>query len=196
MESKPLTREEAKRLIQQPSKRAPTGIRNAALLGLMYRCALRTAEALNLLPSDVDATSGHVRVRSGKNGEGRTAVIDTGALALVARWMDKRASLPVNGTDPLFVTLKGRRLNSRYVRAMVARIGRKVGITSPDNPEKRCHPHALRHAHATELSREGVRLDAIRDQLGHKNIATTSAYIAKLAPKELSDAIGDRSDWL
>ena len=194
LESIPLTSDEAKRLIQQPSKRAKTGIRNAALLAVLYRSGLRTSEALALLPADVDAENGLLRIRRGKGGKGRTVVVDTGALALVARWIDKRAALPVNGKSKLFVTLKGRPLNSRYVRAMVARLGRKAGITSDDNPEKRCHPHALRHSCASELSREGKPLAAIRDQLGHQNISTTSAYIARLSATELSDAIGDR-EW-
>ena len=186
--SEPLTAVEAKRLIQQPPKRAPTGIRNAAMLAILWRCGLRCSEALDLEPRDVDSDTGLVRVRCGKGGKSRVVKADSGALTLVARWLDKRADLGLNGRHKLFSTLKGKRLDARYVRELVARLGRKAGI------ERRCHPHALRHAHATELAREGKRLDVIQAQLGHANISTTSAYIAKLAPQELADALGDR-EW-
>lgn len=184
--AEPLTANEVIRLIDQCSKRAPTGVRNRALLAVMWRCGLRCSEALDLEPRDVDIATGFVRVRCGKGGKLRVVKVDTTALALVGHWLAKRDSLGLNGRHKLFPTLKGGRLDARYVRELVARLGKKAGI------ERRCHPHALRHSHASELSREGKPLALISQQLGHADLSTTSRYIAKLSPQELSDGLGDR----
>ena len=186
--AEPLTPSEVIRLIDQCSKRAATGIRNRALLALLWRCGLRCSEALDLEPRDIDANTGLVRVRKGKGGKLRVVKVDSTALALVGHWLAKRDGLGLNGRHKLFPTLQGKRLDARYVRSLVARLGRKAGI------ERRCHPHALRHSHASELSREGKPLALISQQLGHSNLSTTSRYIAKLSPQELSDGLGDR-EW-
>ncbi len=185
--AEPLAPVEVIRLIDQCSKRAPSGVRNAAMLAVMWRCGLRCSECLDLMPRDIDSDTGLVRVRNGKGGKPRVVKVDSTALALVARWLDKRTGLGLNGRHRLFCTLSGKRLDGRYVRALTARLGRKAGI------ERRCHPHALRHSHASELAREGKPVHLIQQQLGHASLATTSGYIAELSPKELSDGLGDRS---
>src|SRR5262245_12411027 len=103
-----LTSDEVRSLIRSASGRAPTGIRNRALLATMYRAGLRVAEALALYPKDVDAAAGTVRVLRGKGDRARTVALDPEAFALLERWMDKRAQLGqgdgrrLNGRQPLF----------------------------------------------------------------------------------------------
>ena len=80
------TTEQVEQLLRSFS-RAPTSVRNRALVALMWRCGLRVSEALALLPGDVDAERGVVVVRRGKGGRSRTVGIDAGALALVDAWL-------------------------------------------------------------------------------------------------------------
>ena len=168
--------DEVRALIKACSNRAPTGIRNRALLVLLYRGGLRLSEALRLYPKDLDRDAGTVTVLVGKGGKRRTIGLDPGAFAVVERWLDKRAALGINGLAPLLCTLRGQPVASAYVRGLMPRLARRVGI------EKRVHPHGLRHTHAAELAFEGVPMNAIQAQLGHSSLATTSRYLAHIAP--------------
>ncbi len=72
---------------------APTGLRNRALIALLYRAGLRINEALSLYPKDLDLTDGCIRVLNGKGGRSRTVGLDPGAAAVIARWLDARSRL-------------------------------------------------------------------------------------------------------
>jgi len=181
-----LTAAEVEDLIKAASNVAPTGIRNRALMAVLYRCGLRLAEALALKPADIDLIHGTVRVLHGKGGKARTVGIDSGALAIVQRWIDTRDSHGIRG-QILFCTLAGRPVNPRDVREVLTRYAARAGIT------KRVHPHGLRHTHAAELALEGVPVNTIQAQLGHSNLSTTSTYLAHIAPWELVDAIRGRA---
>ena len=94
--------DEMERLLRTTSLRAPTGIRNRALLVMGYRAGLRCAEALALKPKDVDFKTGAIRILEGKGRKPRTVGIDNGALAVVQRWIDKRKELGFMGRQRLF----------------------------------------------------------------------------------------------
>lgn len=183
-----LTADEISQLMQTCSNRAPTGIRNRALIVIMYRGGLRLSEALALRPKDLDAKAGSVTILHGKGGKRRTAGLDPGAIAVISRWLDKRKELGLTGRAKLFCTLSGRPLHASYVRTALHRLAKKAGI------EKRVHPHGLRHAHAAELTAEDVPLNIIQAQLGHTNAATTSRYLQHIAPKHVIDAMRAR-EW-
>lgn len=174
-----LTEAEVASLIRACSPKAPTGIRNRALISVMYRAGLRVSEALALFPKDVDADAGTVTVLHGKGDKRRIVGLDPGAFAVLARWLDRRTPLGLNGRTPIFCTLKGASLKSAYVRALLPRLAAKAGI------EKRVHPHGLRHTHAAELAREGTPLNLVQAQLGHSSLATTDRYLRHIAPEEL-----------
>jgi site-specific recombinase XerD len=89
------------------SRRAPTGIRNRALLALLFRSGLRISEALALFPKDLDAVGGLVRVLHGKGDKARTAPLPSDAAEAVDRWLDCRKRLKLTGRHPLFCTLNG-----------------------------------------------------------------------------------------
>jgi site-specific recombinase XerD len=204
----PLSEAEVRALLRQCSMRAPTGVRNRALILIMYRCGLRIAEALALRPVDVDAAVGTVRVLHGKGDKARTVGIDDGGLDAIARWLDWRRELGLrNGQctcpqkvkgDPqersltctahLFCTLKGGPMSDRYVRIMMKRIAAKAKL------DKRVHPHGLRHTHAAELVAEGVPMNVIRDQLGHSSLAVTDRYLRNVAPGAVI-AVGRARTW-
>ena len=182
-----LTSEEVRELIRSCSGRAPTGIRNRAILTVLYRSGLRIGEALALMPKDVDPAAGTLTVLHGKGDKRRIVGLDDGALAVLERWMDRRSSLGLNGRQTVFCTLNGRRLNASYIRALLPRLAQRVGI------EKRVHAHGLRHTHASELAREGVPMNVIQAQLGHSSLATTDRYIRHIAPTHVVETMRLRS---
>ncbi len=184
----PLTPDEAKALLRACSRRAPTGARNAALLAVLYRGGLRSGEALDLYPKDIDRKEGTLRILHGKGDRSRLVGLDAGAFALIERWLGKRKKLGIKRTAPLFCTLDGQPLDPSYVRHAVKRLATKAGI------EKRVHPHGLRHTHAAELAREGVPMNVIQAQLGHSSLATTSRYLAHVAPQHVVEAMQAR-EW-
>ena len=183
----PLTHLEVLALLRACSANAPTGLRNAALIVLLWRAGLRCSEALALFAKDIDAQAQTIRVLHGKGNRSRTTGIDATAFAVIARWMDTRKALGINGRAPLLCTLKGGKLNSSYVRSLLPRLAAKAGI------EKRVHAHGLRHTHAAELVHEGVPVNLIQKQLGHASLAVTSGYLDHLAPRDVVEAMKQRS---
>lgn len=186
--AEPLTADEARDLLRVCSNRAPTGIRNRALIVMLYRGGLRISEALALKPKDLNPKGGTVRVLHGKGDRARTIGLDSEAFSVVERWLDRRATLGINGRKRVFCTLKGEPLSSAYVRALLPRLARKAGI------EKRVHAHGLRHTHAAELAREGFPMNVIQAQLGHSSLATTDRYIRHIEPSQVIETMRAR-EW-
>ena len=181
-----LSDEEVGRLLRACSHRAPSGLRNRALIAVLYRAGLRINEALDLYPKDVDIASGSIRVLCGKGGRPRTVGIDPAAGAIVERWLEARSGGGLNGRHPLFCTLSGARMGDAYIRVLLPRLGRRAGI------EKRVHAHGLRHTHAAQLRVEGVDIGIISRQLGHRSIATTARYLDHIAPQQVIEAMRKR----
>jgi site-specific recombinase XerD len=185
--AEPLTPAEADALIAACSAASRTGIRNRALLTVMYRGGLRIAEVLALKVSDIDPARGTIRVLHGKGNRARTVGLDSGAMAVVQRWIDARKAAGIrNGT--LFCTLQGGKVSDKYVRALLGRLAAAVGI------EKRVHPHGFRHTHAVELVAEGVPVNVISRQLGHANSSVTARYLDHVAPADVVAAM-QRRTW-
>ncbi len=183
-----LTPDEVRALINAASNRAPTGIRNRALIAIMYRGGLRLAEALALRPKDLDVDRGSVTVLHGKGDRHRVVGLDPGAFAIVTRWLDGRAARGIGGRAPLFCTLQGNPLHQSYVRTTLPRLAKRAGI------EKRVHPHGLRHTHSFELMMEGVPVPVIQQQLGHASLATTDRYLRHIVPKDVVETM-QRREW-
>ena len=182
-----LTPDEVRALIKACSNRAPTGIRNRALLVLLYRGGLRIAEALGLHPKDLDRAAGTVTVLRGKGGQRRTVGLDPGAFAVLERWLDTRTKHGISSRTPVICTLQSRSVHSAYVRALLPRLAQRAAIA------KRVHAHGLRHTHAAELALEGKPMNLIQAQLGHASLATTSRYLAHIAPAQLIEAMRART---
>ena len=176
-----------KALLAPVPQRAATGIRNRALIVVIYRAGLRISEALALFPKDLDAQASTIRVLHGKGNHDRVVGLDTGAWAVVQLWLDRRAAAGINGRAPVFCTLKGRPVKSAYVRTLLPRLARKAGI------DKRCHAHGLRHKHAYELATEGTPIHVIQAQLGHSSVATTDRYVKHLNPAAVVKAMQSRT---
>src|SRR5262249_16507995 len=110
------------------SRRAPTGIRNRALLAVLFRSGLRISEALALLPTDIDPGGGMLRVLHGKGNKARTAPLPTDAAEAVDRWLECRKRLRLTGRHRLFCTLRGQPLWDSYARALCKRLATKAGV--------------------------------------------------------------------
>jgi site-specific recombinase XerD len=183
--AEPLSRAEANALMRACSLTSATGIRNRALIMVMYRCGLRVDEALKLRVSDIDMSTGSVRVLHGKGDQARTVALDPGAQAVVQLWGDARKSLGL-GRGLLFCTLGGTRMSPQYTGQMIRRAAAKADI------DKRVHPHGLRHTMAQELADEDTSLVDIRDALGHSSLAVTDRYLRRLAPQRVKKAMRAR----
>ena len=167
---------------------APTGIRNRALITVMYRGGLRLGEALALKPKDIDPKQGTITVLHGKGDRRRTVGMDAVAMGVVMRWVERRKALGLTGRSPLFCTLAGKPLKPSYVRTLLPRLAEKAAI------EKRVHPHGLRHTMAFELMMEGVPVPVIQRQLGHASLATTDRYLSHIAPRDVVETM-QRREW-
>lgn len=165
----------------------PTGVRNRALLVTLYRAGLRISEALSLLPKDLDAINGSIRILKGKGGKSRTVGMDPAAWEYVDHWIVHRQQRGISDRAPLFCMLDGEPLSSSYVRLLFHRLGHAAGIA------KRVHPHGLRHTHAAELRAEGIDIGIISKQLGHTSIATTARYLDHIAPVAVINVIASRT---
>ena len=178
----PLTPDEVHSLLSACSLRAPTGIRDRALLTLLYRSGLRVSEALALKPSGIDFAHHRVRVLHGKGNKATVRGFHASADAALARWLDVRKTLGLKN-GPLFCTLSGGPLSDRQVRDMLKRRAARAGI------DKRVHPHGLRHTYADELQQQGVPVSTISKLLGHSSIAVTSRYLDHLTNDQAIDAL-------
>lgn len=181
-----LTADDVRALLAACSATAPTGLRNRALLVVLYRAGLRLDEALWLTPAGVDPAGGILHV--GHRGTGRVAGIDPGALAIVEEWLKVRAGLGLPEDGPLFCTLAGGPLHPAYVRQLLPRLAAKAGIG------KRVHAQGLRHTHAVELAAEGLPVEVIQEQLGHESLASTDRYLKRIPPTDRIGAL-HRRQW-
>jgi site-specific recombinase XerD len=136
----------------------PLALRNAALIELVYSCGLRSAEAVALDLIDVDFDREHLHVR-GKGGKERVVPLGEEAASRVARWLrDGRPALARGACDALFISVRGRRLDTSVLRRLLP------------------NPHRLRHAYATHLLEGGADLRTIQELLGHASLSTTQIY--------------------
>lgn len=178
-------------LMSACSRRGSAGIRDRALIAVLWRTGLRIAEALALHPKDLETDLGAIVVLHGKKDRRRTVGVDPQTLDTIDAWRRRRHDLGIGLGKPLFCTITqpdpGRPLKASCWRETLKLLGRRAGI------EKRVHPHGLRHTHAAELALEGVPLHVIRRQLGHASLDTTVRYIDHLSPLDVIEAMRSRS---
>jgi site-specific recombinase XerD len=157
-------------LITSPDTSHPLGLRDRALLELMYAAGLRISEAMHLDVGDVNLATREVRV-SGKGGRERITLIGEHA----RRWLDVyvsvgRPALLRGSTPALFLNHRGTRLGVQSINDIVHRAATAAGLTRPVTP------HVLRHTFATHLLDGGADLRTVQDLLGHASLATTQIY--------------------
>lgn len=181
-----LSHQEVLSLLEACDSGTATGLRNRALLAILYRAGLRINEALELRPKDLDLPHGTLRVLFGKGGRDRTVGIDAGAVPLIEAWVRAREAWDVDGRCPLLCSMSGRLLRASYIRRLLPSLAGKAGIY------KKVHAHGFRHTHAAELRSEGVDIGIISKQLGHRSITTTARYLDHIAPMAVVEAVRAR----
>ncbi len=185
-----LTDLEVRALLDACPVTSASGIRNRALIAILYRTGLRISEALDLYPKDIDLERGAIRVMNGKGGKSRVVGVGRDALAILERWLDVRACCGHAASRPVFCTASGEHLTAGYVRRGLPILGRRAGIA------KRVHAHGLRHTHAAQLREEGVDIGIISKQLGHASISTTAHYLDHIAPWAVVEAMRARPRFM
>ena len=166
-----LSIEQTTRLMEQPFPEDAAGLRDHAILEVLYGCGLRVSELCGLDVRDVYIEEELVRV-FGKGSKERVVPITGCANEVVAAYLDEgRPGLvsPKRTTDALFLNVHGGRLTRQAMHGICERYGRLVGIEG-------LHPHVLRHSFATHLVEGGADLRVVQELLGHANIATTQIY--------------------
>ena len=155
------------------------GIRARALIVVLWRAGLRIQEALDLNELDLDRGRGSVLVRRGKGGRRREIGMDDWGFEQLEPWLRLRRTMPVG---PLFCVLSGTSLGRPWTppaaRTTLRRYAARAGV------RRRFAPHQLRHAHAIELAHEGIPLNVIQRQLGHRNLDVTFIYLQGIDPDE------------
>lgn len=167
-----LSQEEAARLVQAPEASEGLGLRDRALLELIYAAGLRVSEARDLNMGDVNLETREIRV-TGKGSKQRIVLIGNtarSALALYLRQARPRLALSATGGLALFLNRFGGRLSQRSIQVKVRRYAAKVGL-GPG-----IHTHTLRHSFATHLLEGGADLRVVQELLGHASPATTQVY--------------------
>ena len=166
-----LTGEEIGRLLTAPRPEAHGGLRDRAILELMYSSGVRVRELVDLDDSDLDLTNGTIRVR-GKGRRERLGIVGSHARAALQAWLGARPR-PVAQRGirrPLFVNKLGGRLSVRGVARLLEKHLAAAGLT------RRASPHTLRHSFATHLLDAGADIRSVQELLGHKSLVTTQVY--------------------
>ena len=165
-----LTIDEMFRMLDAPDISNPLGLRDRAILELLYSSGIRVGELTQLNCEDVDWELGIVKVL-GKGKKERIVPIGSKAIEALKDSLRRRGLSPGSGRGcPLFINTRGGRLTDRSVRRIVEKYGKKCGL------EKSIGPHALRHTFATHLLDAGADLRDIQELLGHVSLSTTQKY--------------------
>lgn len=166
-----LSLEEVERVLQQPDTSTLTGLRDKAMIELMYSCGLRVSELCGVRVGDLHMGEGSLRCL-GKGNKERIIPVGRRALQTVqAYYANARPQLLRGGSSPyLFVNQRGGKIARVSYWKILAQYGRMAGI------RKHVKPHMLRHSFATHLLDGGADLRAVQIMLGHADISTTQIY--------------------
>ena len=167
---KTLTEREVEALLQTPDCGKPLGLRDRAMLELMYAAGLRVSEIVLLQRDRVDIPEGILRV-TGKGNRERLVPFGRSAGKWLSRYLaEVRPALDRRGSEHLFLTPRGGPMTRQRFWQLIEAYGRRAGIRS------RLTPHRLRHSFATHLLEHGADLRALQMMLGHADISTTQIY--------------------
>jgi integrase/recombinase XerC len=165
-----LTKENLLAVIQSADDETPQGLRNRAILELMYAAGLRLSEVVGLDLKQVDLAERTLLVR-GKGNKERMVLIGEPAEKALRRYLaEARPQLEGDGSSALFLNRDGGRLSGRSVQQIVRRHALRAGL------DVRVYPHLLRHSFATHLLDGGAELRVVQELLGHASASTTQIY--------------------
>jgi len=165
------TFEEINRILKEPNLKNYHGVRDRAILELMYATGLRVSEASFLKISDMNLELGFIKCK-GKGSKERLVPLGKVAEGFLQKYIAEARPkfLGKSISQYLFLAQGGRRLSRQSIWKMIKKIVRLVGI------RKRASPHTLRHSFATHLLERGADLRSVQEMLGHSSIITTQIY--------------------
>lgn len=167
-----ITVQQADALLSQPFREGPLGLRDRAILEVLYGCGLRVSELTGLDLSDLFLEEGILRVM-GKGSRERAVPVGGMAQEALTAYLEagrpKLAKSIARPTPAVFLNARGGRISRQSVHSMVRDAGRSIGVDD-------LHPHTLRHSFATHMLEGGADLRAIQEILGHADISTTQVY--------------------
>lgn len=158
-------------VLDHPDRSTPEGVRDAAILELLYSTGMRLSELLALRPADLRMNDRTLKV-TGKGSKQRIVPFGKKARSAVQAWLRVRDTFVVPGRDPgtLFLSVRGKVMSPKSVNVLV---NRHIGAVSELQKKS---PHVLRHTFATHLVNRGADLQAVRELLGHESLSTTQIY--------------------
>ncbi|MGE7695015.1 site-specific tyrosine recombinase XerD [Lysinibacillus sp. NPDC094177] len=167
-----LSIEEIEALLAAPNRSKPQGVRDVAMLELLYGSGMRISELIALDLADIHLTMGFVRV-FGKGGKERIIPLGKSSLSALSTYLDGARS-QLQGkypkTEAFFINQRGKRLTRQGCWKLMKEHALKAGI------KHELTPHTLRHSFATHLVENGADLRAVQEMLGHADISTTQIY--------------------
>src|ERR1700694_4742141 len=164
--------EEVEKLLEQPDAKTPTGLRDKAMLEVLYSTGLRVSELIGLRVSDLDSKVGCLRC-IGKGDKERIVPVGRKALSMVEKYLREAGPKllgKLRGRPTLFVNRRGVSLSRVGVWKILSGYGRLAGLRVS------LTPHMLRHSFATHLLERGADLRSVQLMLGHADISTTQIY--------------------
>ncbi|TXR40427.1 site-specific tyrosine recombinase XerD [Ectopseudomonas mendocina] len=179
---KSLSEADVEALLQAPDLDDPIGLRDRAMLEVLYACGLRVSELVGLTLEQVNLRQGVLRV-FGKGSKERLVPLGEEAIAWIERYMREARPLLLGGkpSDVLFPSLRGEQMTRQTFWHRIKHQAQVAGIS------KALSPHTLRHAFATHLLNHGADLRVVQMLLGHSDLSTTQIYthIARARLQEL-----------
>jgi integrase/recombinase XerD len=168
---RPLPVEDVRRLLEAPDEDSPTGLRDRAILELLYGSGLRISELTGLDVDDIDLEEGSVRVL-GKGGKEREVPLGSFGRDSIGAYLTRgRPALASTATrGAVFLNARGGRLSRQSCARLLGHYVRRAGI------ERRVTLHTLRHSFATHLLEGGADVRVVQELLGHASVATTQIY--------------------
>jgi integrase/recombinase XerD len=168
---KTLNSEDVEALLDQPDRTTSIGLRDKAMLELLYATGLRVSELVGLRLQDVNLERGYLVV-IGKGSKERAVPMGEAAMAAVRTYLDsaRRGLLNIKESDSLFISSQRRQITRQMFWERIKFYTRKAGIA------QNISPHTLRHSFATHLLDNGADLRAVQAMLGHSDISTTQIY--------------------
>ncbi len=158
---------EVEKILALPNTRCNTGLRNRAILEVMYRAGLRVSEVANLKPGHIRWKEKIIEIHNGKGGRDRNVPVRSETIAWLQAWKQAKPK-----SRYFFCTFKRTQLTTRYIQMLVKRLAHKAGLERVEM----ITPHCLRHTYATELLDQGFTIREVQMLLGHSSVQTTQIY--------------------
>lgn len=166
-----LSLEEVERLLSQPNLQTPLGVRDRAMLEILYATGMRVSELIHLYTHQIQLEGGYVLLR-GKGSKERIVPLGGEAIHWLKKYLMEFRPLLLKGKESpfLFTSRSGKPMSRQQFWKSIKAYGRKGGI------QKRITPHVLRHSFASHLLERGADLRSVQMMLGHVDISTTQIY--------------------